>query len=75
MDRLRRSRGVAVLFVTHDINPLLPVADRIVYLANGHCAVGTPQEVITPQVLSRLYGVSVEVVRTGGRLFVVGAHI
>ena len=34
--RVCRSRQIAVLLVTHDINPLLPVVDRVLYLANGH---------------------------------------
>jgi len=73
--RICRSRGVAVMFVTHDINPLLPDVDRVLYLAGGHCAIGTPQEVITTECLSALYGSPVEVVQALGRVFVVGAHI
>lgn len=42
-----RSRGVTVLLVAHDVNPLLPVLDRIVYIANGQSLIGTPGEVIT----------------------------
>jgi zinc/manganese transport system ATP-binding protein len=73
--RVCRSRGVAVLFVTHDINPLLKEVDRVLYMANGQCAIGIPEEVITSQTLSTLYGSSVEVVKALGRVFVVGAHI
>ncbi|HEY9593294.1 MAG TPA: ATP-binding cassette domain-containing protein, partial [Spirochaetia bacterium] len=73
--RICRTRGVTVLFVTHDINPLLADVDRVLYLANGRSAIGAPQEVITAETLSRLYGSSVDVVRTLGRLFVVGAPI
>lgn len=73
--RICRSRGVAVMFVTHDINPLLPDVDRVLYLAGGHCAIGTTQEVITTECLSALYGSPVEVVQALGRVFVVGAQI
>jgi zinc/manganese transport system ATP-binding protein len=73
--RICRSRGVAVMFVTHDINPLLPDVDRVLYLAGGHSAIGTPREVITRECLSALYGSTVEVVEALGRVFVVGAHI
>ena len=72
--RVCRARAVAVLFVTHDVNPLLSELDRVLYLANGNAAIGKPQEVITRQTLSDLYGVPVEVVEVGGRLFVVGAR-
>ncbi len=72
--RICRSRGVAVLFVTHDINPLLPDVDRVLYLAGGKSAIGTPQAVITRECLSELYGSPVEVVKALGRVFVVGAE-
>jgi zinc/manganese transport system ATP-binding protein len=72
--RICRSRGVAVLFVTHGINPLLPDVDRVLYLASGKSAIGTPQAVITKERLSALYGSPVEVVKALGRVFVVGAE-
>jgi zinc/manganese transport system ATP-binding protein len=61
--------------VTHDINPLLPFVDRVLYIANGQSAIGTPDEVITSATLSQIYGSSVEVVHALDRLFVVGAEI
>jgi zinc/manganese transport system ATP-binding protein len=73
--RICRSRNVAVLFVTHDINPLLSHVDRVLYLANGHSAIGTTAEVITSRTLTALYGSPVEVVQALGRIFVVGAQI
>lgn len=73
--RICRTRKVAVLFVTHDINPLLSDVDRVLYLANGHSAIGTPAEIITSETLSALYGSPVEVVKALGRVFVVGAQI
>lgn len=73
--RVCRTRKVAVLFVTHDINPLLPDVDRVLYLAGRHSAIGTPREVITRECLSALYGSPVEVVTALERIFVVGAHI
>ena len=72
--RTCRSRGVAVLFVTHDVNPLLADIDRVLYLAGGRGAIGRPEEVITSNTLSMLYGAPVDVVKTGGRIFVVGAR-
>jgi len=69
-----RSRNVAVMLVSHDINPLLPVVDRVLYLANGQSTIGTIDEVITSATLSKLYGSQVEVVQALDRLFVVGAE-
>ena len=62
---------VAVLLSAHDMNPLLPVMDRIVYLAGGRAASGTTDEVVRPDVLSRLYGHHVDVLRVHGRVLVV----
>jgi zinc/manganese transport system ATP-binding protein len=68
-----RSEGVTVLLVAHDVNPLLPYLDRVLYLAGGAAAMGTPREVITSATLSELYGVPIEVLQTSdGRLVVVG---
>ncbi len=74
VSRICRERGITVLLVTHDINPLLPVVDRVLYMAHCHTAIGTPGEVITSQTLTKLYGSPVEVVEALGRLFVVGAE-
>lgn len=69
-----RERNVAVMLVTHDINPLLAVTDRVLHLTNGHSAIGKPDEIVTSQKLTELYGSPVEVVEALGRLFVVGAE-
>ena len=70
---LARARGMAVLLIAHDVNPLLPVLDRVMYVAKGKITVGTPDEVITSEHLSALYNANVEVLRDSrGRLFVVG---
>lgn len=73
IDRHRRERDAAVMFVTHDINPVLEVVDRILYIAGGRFTLGTPDEVLDTRVLSDLYGAPVQVLRAGGRLVVVGA--
>lgn len=73
VDARRRSDGTAVVFVTHEINPVLGLVDRVLYLAPGGHRVGTPEEVLTSESLSRLYGTQVDVVRVRGRVVVVGA--
>lgn len=75
VNRVCRTRNVAVLLVAHDINPLLNVVDKVIYVANQRCTIGTPDEVITSETLTRLYGSPVEVVKALGRMFVVGAEI
>ena len=69
--RVSRERGVAVLLSAHDLNPLLSVMDRIVYLAGGRALCGTSDEVVQSDVLSKLYGRRVDVLRVDGRVLVV----
>ncbi|WFR72380.1 metal ABC transporter ATP-binding protein [Prescottella defluvii] len=72
IDRRRREHDTAVLFVTHEINPILPLVDRVLYLVDGQFKIGTPEEVMTSEVLSELYRTDVEVLHVRGRLVVVG---
>jgi zinc/manganese transport system ATP-binding protein len=73
VSRLCTDRGVAVVMVAHDVNPILPYLDQVTYLAPGGTATGTPAEVITTTTLTRLYGIPIEVLTTSdGRLVVVG---
>ena len=48
------------------MNPLLPVMDRIIYVANGRVATGPTDEVVTSEGLTRLYGHPVDVLRVAG---------
>jgi zinc/manganese transport system ATP-binding protein len=74
VNEICKGEGVAVLLVAHDVNPLLPYLDRVVYLAAGHAVAGTVEEVITGETLTGLYGLPVEVLKASdGRLVVVGA--
>lgn len=72
-DQARRT-GAAVLFVTHDVNPIIRDVDRVLYLANGSFRIGAPEEVLRSEVLSELYDAPVDVVRVGGRILVVGSE-
>lgn len=71
--QISRETGAAVLLVAHDVNPILAALDRVVYVAHGQVAVGTPEQVITTATLSRLYGTPIEVLHASdGRIVVVG---
>jgi len=74
IDKRRRDHATAVVFVTHEINPVLPIVDRVLYLVNGKWAVGAPEDVMTSAILSELYGTQIDVLRVHDRLVVVGAN-
>jgi zinc/manganese transport system ATP-binding protein len=73
IQRICREQEVTVVMVAHDVNPILPYIDRVIYLAAGAAVSGTPAEVITGDTLSALYGTNVEVLHASdGSLVVVG---
>jgi zinc/manganese transport system ATP-binding protein len=74
LSRIAREQGIAVLISAHEMNPLLPVMDRIVYLAAGRAASGPTDEVVRGEVLSTLYGHHVDVIRVHGRVLVVAGR-
>lgn len=75
MNTVVRSRNVTAFLVAHDINPLIKFLDKVVYIANGKVATGTPEEVLTSKRLTALYGTPVEVLRDSkGNIVVAGAE-
>lgn len=71
--RVSQEYQITVLLVAHDVNPLLPYLDRVLYIGRGQIAIGTPESVINSKTLSYLYDSPIEVLRTqDGRLVVVG---
>ena len=94
LDARRKRAGTPVVFVTHDVNPVLHTVDRVLYLAHrrrlsaavfwprspasparraaSSWAIGTPDEVLTSETLSRLYDTEVDVLNVRGRVVVVG---
>ena len=69
--RIAREQQIAVLISAHEINPLLGVMDRIVYLASGRAVSGSTDEVVRADVLSKLYGHHVDVLNVHGRVLIV----
>jgi zinc/manganese transport system ATP-binding protein len=69
--RIAVEQHISILLSAHDMNPLLPVMDRVVYLADGRAASGPTEEVVTTETLSRLYGHHVKVIHVEGRVLVV----
>lgn len=72
--RVQRSLGATVLFTAHDVNALVGVMDRVLYLGHGEAALGTADQVINAAVLSRLYDTPIDVLQVKGRLLVVSGQ-
>ena len=67
----RRKKGTAIVFVTHEINPVLPFVDRILYIVDGKWTIGSPKDVLTSSHLTALYGAPVEVLNVHGQIIVI----
>jgi zinc/manganese transport system ATP-binding protein len=74
LSRIAKEQRIAVLISAHEMNPLLPAMDRVVYMANGRAASGPTDDVVTGEVLSELYGHHVDVIHVHGRVLVVAGR-
>jgi zinc/manganese transport system ATP-binding protein len=69
------SRNVTALLIAHNINPLLPFLDKVIYIANAKVATGEPKDILTSKTLSSLYGVQIEVLRDSrGNIAIIGVE-
>lgn len=60
--QVAREQGVAALVVLHDVNLAAQYCDRLLMLAQGsHVALGAPSEVLTPEILARVYDIPARV--------------
>jgi zinc/manganese transport system ATP-binding protein len=73
VERVCHAEGVTVMIVAHDVNPILPYVDHVVYIGRGGAVSGPVAQVITSATLTALYDTPIEVLHTSdGRLVVVG---
>lgn len=69
--QIQQQLNITVLFTAHEVNPLLNVMDKIIYLTPTKAAIGSVKEVITSEKLSWLYDAPIEVVRLENQIFVI----
>ncbi|MGH3534576.1 MAG: metal ABC transporter ATP-binding protein [Mycobacterium sp.] len=75
IDRCRREVDTAVVFVTHEVNPILPYVNRVLYLVDGRFQIGTVEQVMSTETLSSLYRTDIEVIKVKDRYVVVGEPV
>ena len=71
---IKKTTRTTILFTAHDVNPLLGVMDRVLYIAGGEAAIGSLDEVITSEALSHLYKTEIRVIRVEGNIFIIAAE-
>lgn len=72
--RQARVHRTAVLFVTHEINPILPYVDRVLYLTDAGHRIGPVDEVMTSETLTALFHSPITVAHVAGQIVVVGTE-
>ncbi|HXG51539.1 MAG TPA: ATP-binding cassette domain-containing protein [candidate division Zixibacteria bacterium] len=64
----REKRFPSLLYVTHHVEEILPLFRKTLVLKDGMVLYAGPTpDALTPAVLERIYGVSLRVIRAGGR--------
>ena len=66
--------GLAILLTTHDLNGMAAHLPHLVCLNAEITGRGTPQQVLTPDVLERTYGAPMEVLCHGGMPVVIDRY-
>ena len=62
--KINHTLGVTILFITHDLNPLLAHIASIYYIYDGVAHFGARDDVVTAEMLTKMYGTPVQVTRT-----------
>lgn len=71
VQKLNREYGITIIVVLHDMNQAIHYSDRIIGLKDGHVAAeGAPDEIITPESIRELYGITLGVTEVEGEKFV-----
>ena len=75
VNKIVRAQNITAILIAHDINPILPFVNRIIYVANNKLVSGKPQDIVNSETLSKLYNAPIEVLRDSkGRLAVLGVE-
>ena len=56
LEKLQKEKGLTIILVSHDLNIIYRIANRVLCLNKRILCQGKPQEVLDPQYLAQLYG-------------------
>jgi ABC-type Mn2+/Zn2+ transport system ATPase subunit len=71
---LHERDGLTVLMVSHALNEVANYVNRIALVMNGGFRIGTVDEIMTATVLSKMYGIPVDVDEINGHRIVVAGR-
>jgi zinc transport system ATP-binding protein len=58
--RLQEEQGLSVLFISHELSVVYQYATNVLCLGGGHASIGPPRKILTPDLLSEIYGTTVD---------------
>ncbi len=56
LEKLKKEKNLTIILVTHDLSVVFKFSDYVICLNKCPVCQGKPQEVVTPEILSKLYG-------------------
>lgn len=71
IEKLHRERKIPILFITHNVNPVLHLIKKVIILGVGIHFVGTREILFDRKILKSVYGKEIEVIRTDKRDFII----
>jgi ABC-type Mn2+/Zn2+ transport system ATPase subunit len=69
--KLHAERGLTTLYVTHDVNEVMPCVDKVMYIHRTVRAFGSCAQVLNRETLESLYGTRVVLAEDGERRYVI----
>lgn len=64
-------QGANIIMVTHDLNPIHTLVKDVLLLKNTVIGIGTPCDVMEPELLMKVYGPTAKVIEYGGHRYCV----
>lgn len=68
---LRSRSRMSIIIVTHDVNPIVEITDKVMLLNKKMYAFGAPEAVLKEDVLSIAYGSKIKVLSYNGRCYAI----
>lgn len=65
LKHLNEEKGLTICMIMHDLTQVMEISDQVIALKDGMIhAKGTPEEVMTEEIIEALFGVETELVKT-----------
>jgi len=73
--RCLKEKSIGIILVTHDINPMIDYVDDVVLLNRQILAYGDPSEVLSEDILRRVYGTGARKITIDGKCYILTGDV